>query len=124
MVITVDPQNQLTSGSSITVTLPQSRRWTNDVSTTNSLPLSTVMNCENRSASVSQSLTCAGDLTAYSVKASNLFSSTMTDEFSFGVINFQSPPTLQPSDLLVITSFDGNDEVDTCSVYVTNLIPN
>ena len=48
----------------------------------------------------------------------------MTNSFAFGVSNFLSPPTLEPSDQMTITSYDGGFQVDQCSVYVSGLIAN
>ncbi len=38
--------------------------------------------------------------------------------------SFLSPPSDQPSDSIVITSYSGTSKIDTCSVYASGLIPN
>ena len=103
MILILNPTNQLSTSSYIVVTLPQTRRWTNDISTSNTLPLSTSMTCSN--ITNTNLPTCTGDLSAYTLTARSLFPSATTDSFSFGVTNFQSPPTPQPSDLITITSY-------------------
>ena len=35
-----------------------------------------------------------------------------------------SPPTLQASDSITITSFINGNKVDTCTAYVSGLLPN
>ncbi len=50
MLITVTPRNVIGAAGSIQVQLPVSRRWTNDISLTNYIPISTSMVCSNKSA--------------------------------------------------------------------------
>ena len=54
---------------------------------------------------------------------SNIFQTTVSTAFAVGVNSFLSPPSNQPSDLITITSFEGSFEVDSCTVYPSNLIP-
>ena len=122
MVVTLDPRNQLTSTSSVIIELPQTRRWINDISTSNTLPVSTLMTCTSRSPLVSSSIICSGDLSFFTITASNFLSSGTTAVFSFGVSSFLSPPTLEPSDQMTITSYEGGFQVDQCSVFVSGLI--
>lgn len=53
-----------------------------------------------------------------------MFQTQVAAAFSFGVNNFLSPPSNQPSDAIVITSYSGTSKVDSCTVYPTGLIPN
>jgi len=53
-----------------------------------------------------------------------MFSTTVQSQFSFEINNFLSPPTLQPADQITITSYISTSKVDTCTVYVSGLIPN
>jgi len=60
--------------------------------------------------------------------ASNLFSSTINSEttFSFFISNFIAPPTSQPIDAIIVTSYStasATGAIDNCSAYVTNLQP-
>ena len=50
MILTIVPANPISSAGSIRVQFPASRRWTNDLSTTNNLPLSASMSCSNKSS--------------------------------------------------------------------------
>lgn len=71
---------------------------------------------------VRSTFVCAGDSTA-GVVASNLFAATVATSFSFSINNFLSPPTEQPSDPIIITSSVSGAQIDTCTTYVSNLIP-
>ena len=55
---------------------------------------------------------------------SNIFSNNVSSSFAIGVNNFLSPPSDQPSDAIIITSYSGSNRVDTCTVYPSGLIPN
>lgn len=122
MVITLDPKNALDSTSSLFVDVPN--RWTNDINTASTLPVAASMQCVNYSAGVSAAPTCAGNFLYYSITVSNVLTASTTSSFAFGIKQFTSPPTLQPSDVITITSYHGNDPVDTCDVRVSSLIPN
>lgn len=52
-----------------------------------------------------------------------MFANTTSDVFEFGINNFLSPPTPQPSDFIKITSYIGLYQIDTCTTTVTNLQP-
>ena len=47
----------------------------------------------------------------------------MAAAFSFGVKNFLSPPSNQPSDSITITSFISTYRVDRCTVFPSGLVP-
>jgi hypothetical protein len=47
----------------------------------------------------------------------------MSAAFSFGVKNFLSPPSNQPSDSITITSFISTYRVDRCTVFPSGLVP-
>lgn len=123
MVLTLDPKNSLTTSSFVVITLPNTRKWANDISSSN-LPLYSSMTCKNYSAGVSSAPACSGDLTAYSITATGLLTASTSASFSFGVVNFRSPPSLQPSDAITITSWTGSSKVDTCTAYVSGLTAN
>lgn len=53
-----------------------------------------------------------------------MLSANIDGQFAFGVSNFESPPTLQPSDLITIKSFQDGSEVDQCFVYPSGLVAN
>jgi hypothetical protein len=53
--------------------------------------------------------------------ASNITQST---SLLLGVVNFLSPPTIQPSDQITINSYTDGYKVDTCFVYPSLLVPN
>jgi hypothetical protein len=53
-----------------------------------------------------------------------MLSTPTTANFGFAVANFLSPPSNQPSDAIVITSYSGSSRIDTCTVYPSGLIPN
>ena len=122
MVITLDPKNALDSFSSILVDLPA--RWTNDIVAASRLPVTTTMICVNYSSSVVSSPTCAGNNVQYSVTVTNILAAPTTASFAFGIRQMSSPPTLQPSDAIIITSYSGIYEVDSCTVFASGLIPN
>lgn len=42
---------------------------------------------------------------------------------SFSIANFIAPPTNQPSDAIVVTTYTGSSSIDTCNAYVTGLVP-
>lgn len=50
MVLTLVPQNAIPSGGSVTVQFPTNRRWTNDISTTNFIPINSAMSCSSQSS--------------------------------------------------------------------------
>lgn len=52
-----------------------------------------------------------------------MFSSTVSDPFSFGISSFLSPPSNQPSDAIALTSYEGEYELDSCTVYPSGLSP-
>lgn len=49
MLITLTPKNQILSTGYVVIQFPLIRRWINDISTTNYLPISTTMSCSNKS---------------------------------------------------------------------------
>lgn len=70
---------------------------------------------------------CKGTQNQNRVSVSNLFNSVINagDSFSFQILNFLSPPTGKPADLIKITSEDSSfNKINVCSEYVTDLIPN
>lgn len=69
------------------------------------------------------SLTCAGDSSAVTVTASNLFSSSNSNSFSFAINSFLSPPTNEPADQLTLYSQINGNQIDSCSFYVSDLTP-
>jgi hypothetical protein len=60
------------------------------------------------------------------ITASNMFSTTVSSAFSFGVGGFLSPPSIQPSDSITITTYmiiSGTSyKVDTCNAYPSGLV--
>lgn len=56
--------------------------------------------------------------------ASNVLTAQTSSTFSLGIRQVGSPPTLQPSDPITIISYSGSYQIDTCTVYVSNLLPN
>lgn len=72
---------------------------------------------------INSGISCVGSSNTL-ITVSNLFQTTVATNFAFGVNNFLSPPSNQPSDAIVITSFSGTFRVDSCTVYPTGLIPN
>lgn len=123
LVVTIDPKNALDSGSTLLVDF--SGRWVNDIVTTRLLPITTTMICVNYSSSVASAPTCAGNNVQYSITVSNMLTATTSTSFALGIKQMTSPPTLQPSDAIIITSYTSDGyEVDTCTVYPSGLIPN
>ena len=122
MVLTLDPRNALGSSASIVVVVPL--HWTNDIQTSSQLPITSSMNCVNYSSTVSTSPMCSGYLANASIVVSSLFTSSINTSFSFGITQMVSPPTLQASDSITITSFINGNKVDTCTAYVSGLLPN
>ena len=124
MIITVNPAHELSTSASIVITMPSTRRWTNDISTSNTLPLNSAMGCTSTYSGVSSIPICSGNVISYTITAQTLLTASTSALFGFGVTDFRSPPSLQPSDLITITSYEGTDQVDTCSLYVTGLQEN
>lgn len=122
MVIRLDPKNALDSTSSILISVP--RHYANDIVTNSQLPIVTNMNCVNYSAGVTTSPVCIGNNAYFSITVSNLLTAQTSSLFSFGVKQMISPPTLQASDTFTIYSYSGSNQVDTCTVYATSLLPN
>lgn len=50
MIITLQPNNQIHSTGYIVIKFPATRRWANDISTTNFMPIASSMSCSNRSS--------------------------------------------------------------------------
>lgn len=50
MIITLQPKNQIQSTGFIVIQFPATRRWANDISTTNYMPILSSMSCSNRSS--------------------------------------------------------------------------
>lgn len=121
-ILTLVPKNAIGSAGSVKVQFPAARRWTNDISITNMLPIATSMSCSNKSANVKSTFQCIGDSQA-AVTAANLFDSTVASSFSFSINNFLSPPTEQPTDAITITSYISGYKIDTCTTYVSGLSP-
>jgi hypothetical protein len=54
---------------------------------------------------------------------SGIFSTNVSSTFSIGISNFLSPPSNQPSDAIVLTSYYNGYLLDTCTVYPSGLSP-
>jgi hypothetical protein len=50
MIFTLTTTNEINSTGTVVVTFPITRRWTNDVSTTNYMPIASSMVCSNQSS--------------------------------------------------------------------------
>lgn len=50
MVFTLTPTNQILANGSLKIKFPSTRRWANDISSSNFFPISPVMSCSNKSA--------------------------------------------------------------------------
>jgi hypothetical protein len=92
MILSIVPKNTIGSAGSIKVQFPSNRRWTNDISTTNLMPISSSMSCSSRSSNVKSTFQCVGDSQA-AVWANLLFDSAVSGAFSFSINGFLSPPT-------------------------------
>lgn len=126
LVVTIDPKNALDSGSTLLVDFSGfSGHWKNDIVTTSRLPITTNMICVNYSSSVTSAPTCAGNNVQYSITVSNMLTASTSTSFAVGIKQMTSPPTLQPSDAITITSYSSDGyEYDTCTVYPSGLIAN
>jgi hypothetical protein len=69
---------------------------------------------------------CVGDIGTATVTISNAFNAQIPagGQFSFSINNFLSPPSAQASDPITITSYINGYQIDTCTDYVSGLIPN
>lgn len=97
--------NQLNTSSSIRVTFPPGKVWQNDISQI-ILPVTQgTMSCSGIFNTLSSPI-CMGNYNAFTVLASSIFSSVLGSgqRVSFQINNFVSPPSLEPSDLIKITS--------------------
>lgn len=93
--MSLTPTNTLQSTSYIMVQLPTLRYWINNINTNDKIPLSSSgMVCNNQSSNVNSNPTCTGDVGNYILYVTNVFSTTVSSAFSFGVTNSKSPPTL------------------------------
>ena len=52
-----------------------------------------------------------------------MFLVVVSSEFSFSVDSFLTPPTNEPVDGIVITSYIDGSKIDTCTTYATGLTP-
>lgn len=68
---------------------------------------------------------CSGSTTFAVVTFSNVVSAPLAtgSTISFSINNFYAPPTNQPADAIVVTTYTGSSSIDTCNAYVTGLIP-
>ena len=92
MILTIVPRNTIGSAGSIKVQFPSTRRWSNDISSTNLLPINPAMSCSNKSSNVKSTFQCIGDSQA-AVSANYLFDNPVGGMFSFSINGFLSPPT-------------------------------
>ncbi len=97
--------NQLNTSSGIKITFPAGKVWQNDISQI-ILPVNQgAMSCSGLLNTMS-SPACTGNYNAFTVQASSMFSSVLGSgqKVSFQINSFVSPPSLEPSDLIKITS--------------------
>lgn len=69
-------------------------------------------------------LQCVGSPSTNTISISNIFSTSVSAAFQLSFNSFLSPPTGQPSDPIVITSYTNSSKVDACTTFVTGLQPN
>ena len=74
---------------------------------------------------VNSAIQCSGSTSFAIVTFSNVVSSALApgSTISFSINSFYAPPTNQPADAIVVTTYTGSSSIDTCNAYVTGLIP-
>lgn len=123
MIFTVTTTNPIPSAGSIKLTFPLTKLWSNELDTSRIMPISSSMTCNQNSTNVNAAIQCTGSSNI--VNITNIFSTSIASGtlFSFTILNFYSPPTNQPADAITITSYINGSAIDTCSSYVSGLLP-
>ena len=77
------------------------------------------------SQGVNSAIQCSGSTAFALVTFSNVASASLApgSSISFSINSFYAPPTNQPADAIVVTTYTGTSSIDTCNAYVTGLIP-
>lgn len=124
MVVTLNPTNYIQLNGYIQIQFASNLQWSQDISTSHTLPLSTAT-CTVLSGQVS-SATCTGTTATatvdFTINAMN--SSKLTQAFSFQINGLFAPPTTTPPDTISITSYSPlGDQIDTCTTLITGLQP-
>lgn len=124
LTISLTPKNPIPSSGIILLSFPLF--WSNDVVLSRTLTTSpTCLPLSN----VSGSLSCTYSIATAPVNLvyltiSGLTNSALTSTFSFTVQSILTPPYINPSDNVVITSQWGDGaQIDTCKTIVTDLTP-
>lgn len=74
---------------------------------------------------MNSAIQCTGSTAFAMVTFSNVVSASLSPGsiISFSINSFYAPPTNQPADAIVVTTYTGSSAIDTCNAYVTGLIP-
>jgi hypothetical protein len=123
MVVSLTPRNPLHAGDYITISFPSTLQWSEDLSTSHTLPLGSVLSCAIVAGAITGS-SCLGQASTASVTfaLTSINGSSLSSAFSFTVSSLFSPPTTNPPDTLAISSVSSsNYPIDTCTTPITSL---
>jgi hypothetical protein len=127
LIMTVTTVNQFPATGTIGVQFASNRKWSQDLVSTRTMPISTgAMVCNNQSANVNSGVQCTGDQTNALVTVTNVRSAVLPagSTISFSINNFNSPPTNQAVDQVIVTTYTSTGaSIDRCTAYVSGLIP-
>jgi hypothetical protein len=84
--------NEIGSNTDILINVPL--HWSNDVQKNSKFPIASTMLCVNYSMGVTGFPFCYGDKDSQTITASNVLISPTISQFSFGIKNLVSPPTV------------------------------
>ena len=123
MVVSLTPKNKILGNNSIVITFPPSLQWSQDISTSHSLPIGSTLTCLNVLGAVT-SASCSGEassaIVTYRISAIN--GSSLISAFSYSISSLFSPPTTSPPDTLDIRSVSSTgDYIDTCTTTISGL---
>lgn len=107
------------------VTFPVSLQWSQDISTSHSLPIGSALVCNPLDGDVT-SAECSGQVSTASVTyiLTAIAGNQTNSSLSFSIGTLFSPPTTSPPDTLTLTSFSSSGyQIDTCSTGITGLNP-
>jgi hypothetical protein len=121
MIINVTPKNTVPAGGLLRITFPNQNSWTG-TNASQSYGITSSMVCSSSIAPLMSS--CTGDTSNKIITATNLFPSDQSNGFTLQINSLWSPPLTSNNDKITLTTMSGSYNIDTCSVSVSNLLPN
>lgn len=124
LVVSLSPKNQIGSSNKIVLDFPLS--WTNDLESNRTIITNPVCSAITNTANT---ITCSyttmpSPVNRAYITVTGLTSTSISSAFSFSIQSILTPPIVDSSDTVVISSqqSDGS-KIDTCTTVVTNLSP-